>query len=81
MTTDDPKLNAWLHKRLLIFWVVLLPFAMFTGLNQSIEFLVGISLIAIIISEWAAYQQATAEIKMDTQMEPLVEESNERTSK
>lgn len=52
-------------------WAVMIPVAVFTELKSSVEFLVAISLIALLIGAIGAYQQAKAEIKVDKVIETV----------
>lgn len=65
---DDPRINAWFHKWQAIFWIANLPIALL-WLKSSIEYLVVISLVALIIGSIGAHQQAKGEIKMDKVIE------------
>ncbi len=46
-------------------WAVMIPVSLLTGLKSSVPFLVGISLWALVVGEFSAYQGARAEVKVD----------------
>lgn len=54
----------------------MIPIAALTELKSSVEFLVSISLLALLISAVGAYQQAKAEIKVDKVMESIESDEN-----
>jgi hypothetical protein len=53
------------HMSQVIAWTIMLPVALLTGLKNSVPFLVGISILALIYSEWASWQAAMGERRMD----------------
>lgn len=46
-------------------WIAVLPVALLTGLKGSVPFLVGISIWALVCSEFAAWQSSMGERRQD----------------
>lgn len=60
--SSDPVFIRAFHKWATIIWFVLaFPICIF--LSQSIPFIVFISVYAVVVSHWAAYQASSAEIE------------------
>lgn len=57
----DPKIQARFHAAVTILWLVMIPVSVFTGLKQSVPFLVFLSLWALVAGHWSAWQAARAE--------------------
>lgn len=47
------------------FWLLMIPTAFYTGLSKSVPFLTFISLWALVVGEFAAYQASRVERKGD----------------
>lgn len=54
---------AKFHGAITIVWVLMLPVSMLTPLKDSVPYLVGLSVWALIGSHWAAYQGARSELQ------------------
>lgn len=61
---DDPPLLQKVHGWSTVIWFIL-AFPICIWLNQSVPFLVFISVYAIVISHWSAWQAARVEVKED----------------
>jgi hypothetical protein len=55
------KVNGWLT----IFWIIMIPVAIFTGWISSVPFISALSLWALVSGHWAAWQAARVEVKQD----------------
>lgn len=60
-----PRHWSYVHFTLCVFWLVMIPVALITGLRDSVSFLVFISLLALVFSEAASWQASRAERRMD----------------
>lgn len=47
-------------------WTIMLPVALWTGLKNSLPFIVGVSIYANIVSHYGAYVAARAEVAAET---------------
>lgn len=62
----DPKMMVRIHLWLTVFWfVAAFPICIF--LSKSIEFLVFVSVYAVVTGHWASWQAARVEVKQDQQ--------------
>lgn len=61
----DPVFLKRFHAAATVFFLVQIPIALFTGLKDSVPYLVGISLWALVASHWAAWQSTSIEVKQD----------------
>lgn len=57
----NPRKAANFHAFLTVLWLVMIPISVFTGLKQSIPFLMFLNLWGLVGSHWAAWQAARAE--------------------
>lgn len=57
----DPKKAGKFHAVATLAWLVMIPVSVLTGLKDSVPFLVGISLWALVGAHWSAWQAAQAE--------------------
>lgn len=57
----DPKKAGRLHAGATIVFLAQIPVALFTGLKDSVPYLVFLSLWALVASHWSAWQAAQAE--------------------
>jgi hypothetical protein len=57
----DPRKLRHFHSAMTILWAAMIPVSVFTGLKDSVPFLVFISLWALVSGHWAAWQGARAE--------------------
>lgn len=73
--------ELWLHRVLALAWLCAIPVALVTDLKTSIEFLVTISLWALVGSHWAAAEGAKAEAAMHEEIRSLVEQQDRIESK
>lgn len=55
------KLNGWLT----IFWIVMIPVSVVTGLINSVAYISALSLWALVSGHWAAWQAARVEVKQE----------------
>lgn len=53
------------HATLAVFWVIMVPVALLTGLKNSVPFLVGISIYALIIGHWDGWQSTRVEVAQE----------------
>lgn len=60
-----PKAQERLHLVLALVFVVQIPLALFTGLKNSVPYLVFLSLWALVGAHWSAYQAVRAEEKAE----------------
>lgn len=51
------KLHGWLT----IFWAVMLPISVTTGLKHSLPYIVGLSVYALMVGHFGAWQGSRAE--------------------
>jgi hypothetical protein len=61
----SPKHASYFHGLMVIVWIIMIPIAVFTGLKNSVPFLVFISVLALVFSELAAWQGAMGERRQD----------------
>jgi hypothetical protein len=77
---DDPvfmrRTNGWFT----IFWLVMLPISFVTGLVNSVAFVSGISLWALVAAHWGAWQSARVEVKQLDEAERMTEQLVEHTN-
>jgi hypothetical protein len=59
----DPKKAGKFHAAATFVWLAMIPVSVFTPLKDSVPFLVGISLWALVGAHWSAWQGARAEEK------------------
>ena len=59
----DPKKAGHFHAAATVVWFVMIPVSIFTGLKDSVPFLVAISLWALVGAHWSAWQASQAEEK------------------
>lgn len=55
------KINGWLT----IFWIIMIPIAVLTGLIQSVAFISALSLWALVSGHWSAWQAARVEVRQE----------------
>jgi hypothetical protein len=66
------RVNGWLT----IFWIALVPISFFTGWVDSTRYVSALSLVALILGSWSAWQAARVEVKQD-KMEKKNRESSD----
>ena len=75
------KVNGWFT----VFWIIMIPIAMFFGLLSSVAFVSALSLWALVSGHLSAWQAARVEVEQAKQqadpveeriVEKLVEETN-----
>lgn len=59
------KRAEWFHGIMALFWIVMIPVALLTSLKDSVPFLVLISILALVFSEFAGWQAARGERRVD----------------
>jgi hypothetical protein len=62
-----PRLMQAFHVLQVALWLVMIPVALYTGLKDSVPFLVLVSILALVFSELAAWQSSLAERRLDKQ--------------
>jgi uncharacterized protein involved in cysteine biosynthesis len=62
----DPTLMVRLHGWLTLMWLVATPFIILF-LSDSVQFIVLISVYAVITGHWSSWQAARVEVKQDEQ--------------
>ena len=60
----DPVIQRKVHGFLLLFWILMIPPTILLW-KSSVEYLVFISVYAVIASHWVGYGEARAEVKQD----------------
>jgi hypothetical protein len=55
------NLLRYYHASAVVVWAVMLPISLMTGLKTSLPFIVGISVWALVCSEFGAWQGSRAE--------------------
>lgn len=61
---NEARLGRWLrryHGLATVFWIVMVPVSVYTELWKKIEFVTFLSLWALVVSEWGAWQASRAE--------------------
>lgn len=58
--TEPRKLRQF-HAAMTLLWLAMIPVSVFTGLKDSVPFLVFISLWALVGAHWSAWQAVRAE--------------------
>jgi hypothetical protein len=58
---QDVKFLRHFHAVMTVIWLMMIPVAVFTPLQDSVPFLVFISLWALVGAHWGAWQAARAE--------------------
>jgi hypothetical protein len=61
----QPSVLRTVHGWATILWLVMAPVSAFTSLRHSIQYLVGLSVYAVVISHWGAWQTSRAEESID----------------
>ncbi len=62
-----PKWMQLFHLSQIFLWIVMIPVVLYTGLKDSVPFLVVVSILALVFSELAAWQSSLAERRLDKQ--------------
>jgi len=77
---DDPKILRRFHGAATLGWAVMIPVSMATGLRNSVPYLVGISVWALVAGHAAAYAGARAEASNgdDVHIADLTDEQYDR---
>lgn len=57
----NPKFLRHFHAIMTVFFIVMIPVAEFTPLKESVNFLVLLSLWALVAAHWGAWQATRAE--------------------
>lgn len=57
----DPRKLRHFHAAMTLVWLAMIPVSVFTGLKDSVPFLVFISLWALVGAHWSAWQGVRAE--------------------
>lgn len=65
MVQGDPKFMRRINGWLTIFWIVMIPVALWLGWLQSVAFVSALSLWALVSGHWSAWQAARVEVKQD----------------
>lgn len=65
----DPVFMRRFHGCAALFWLGMAPVSMLTGLRNSVTYLVGVSVYALIGTHWASWQAARVEVKEDEDRE------------
>lgn len=60
-----PKRWAYVHAGMTIFWAVMVPVVLLTGLKHSVPFLVFVSVWALAVGEFSSWQASMAERRID----------------
>jgi hypothetical protein len=60
---QEPAFLRRFHLGMTFVFLSMIPVALFTPLQQSVPFLVAISLWALVASHWAAWQSARVEVR------------------
>lgn len=68
------KVNGWLT----IFWVLMIPVSVFTGLINSVAYVSALSLWALVSGHWAAWQAAHVEVKQAQEEERRDDDAPQR---
>lgn len=64
-----PEVLRAVHAWATVFWLVMAPVSMLTGLRNSVAYLVGLSVYAIVTGHWSSWQSARVEVKQDEQID------------
>jgi hypothetical protein len=64
------KVNGWFT----IFWIVMIPVAVVTGLVSSVVFVSALSLWALVSGHWSAWQAARVEVAQEAEAKKRAEE-------
>lgn len=67
------RINGWLT----IFWIAMIPIAVFTGWVHSVTFISAISLWALVAGHWSTWQAARVEVEQQREYEELEEHPTE----
>lgn len=60
-----PRVMEAFHATQVILWSVMIPVALFTGLKDSVPFLVFVSILALVYSELSSWQASLSERRLD----------------
>jgi hypothetical protein len=55
------RVNGWLT----IFWIILIPVSFWTGWVDETRYVSALSLVALVLGSWSAWQAARVEVKQD----------------
>lgn len=55
------RINGWLT----IFWIVMIPVSVTTGLINSVAYVSALSLWALVSGHWSAWQAARVEVRQE----------------
>jgi hypothetical protein len=65
LRTRQVRLLRAYHGWATLFWAVMVPVSIVTGLWRRIEYVTFLSIWALVSTEWGAYQASRAEVKVD----------------
>lgn len=61
-----PRFWSHFHLMNIVIWTAMMPIVLLTGLKHSVPFLVFISLLALVYSEFGSWQASMSERRADT---------------
>lgn len=64
-----PAFLRAVHGWATLFWVVMAPVSMLTGLRTSITYLVGLSVYAVVTGHWSSWQASRVEVRQDEEIQ------------
>lgn len=64
-----PQFLRAFHGWATVFWLLMAPPSMLTGLRTSVAYLVGLSVYAIVTGHWSSWQSCRVEVKQDEQID------------
>jgi hypothetical protein len=59
------RLNGWLT----VFWIAMIPVSLITGWVNSVAYVSGLSLWALVSGHWSAWQAARVEVEQQREMQ------------
>jgi hypothetical protein len=66
----QPMFLKRFHGYATVFWLIL-AFPSMIWWNNSVAYLVGISVYAVVVGHWSSWQSASTEVKQDQAMEEM----------
>lgn len=60
-----PDVLRSIHGWAAIFWLVMAPVSMLTSLANSVPYVVGLSVYAVVTGHWSSWQASRVEVRQD----------------
>lgn len=68
-----PEILRAVHGWAALFWLAMAPVSMLTGLANSVPYLVGLSVYAVVAGHWSSWQAARTEVTQEQMLQEAVD--------